>query len=87
MLGSTPVKCYPVIMTKLLKKAFERVSELPDDEQDAGASIILEEIEDKDRWRATFAKSQGALVRLANEARAEIARGDVLPVDPATKPQ
>ena len=33
-------------MTKLLKKALERVSVLPENEQDAIASIILEELED-----------------------------------------
>ncbi|MCH7942665.1 MAG: hypothetical protein IIB67_05465 [Proteobacteria bacterium] len=74
-------------MTKLLKQAFERVSALPDNEQDAIASIVLEEIEDEARWRASFAKSRDALARLAKEARAEIARGDVLPMDPATKPE
>ena len=74
-------------MTKLLKKAFERMAALPEDEQDAIASIVLEEIEDEVRWQASFAKSQHALARLAKQARAEIARGDVLPVDPATKPE
>ncbi len=63
-------------MTKLLKQAFERMAALPDDEQDAIAGIVLEEIEDEARWRASFAKSQDALARLAKEARAEIARGD-----------
>ena len=63
------------------------MSALPDDEQDAVASIILEEIEDEERWRATFAKSQDALARLAEHARAEIARGDVRPFDPVTKPE
>ena len=48
------------------------------DDLDAIASIILEEIEDDARWRAAFAKSQEALVRLADEARAEIAADDVL---------
>ena len=74
-------------MTKLLKKAFERVAALPEDEQDAIASIVLEEIEDEARWRASFAKSQGALAGLVKQAHAEIARDDVLPVDPATKPE
>ncbi len=63
-------------MTKLLKQAFERAAALPEDEQDAIAGIILEEIEDEARWRASFAKSQDALARLAKEARAEIARKD-----------
>ena len=63
-------------MTKLLKKALERVSALCDDEQDAVASIILEELKDEARWQEAFAKSQDALARLANEARAEIAQGE-----------
>ncbi len=71
-------------MTSMLKLPIDRVSALPDDEQDAIAGIILEEIEDETRWRATFAKSQEALARLADEARAEITTGDVLPFDPAS---
>ena len=74
-------------MTKLLKKALERASALPDDAQDAIASIILDEIEDEKRWSKSFANSQKALARLADQARAEIARGDVLPFDPASKPE
>ncbi len=74
-------------MTKLLKKALERASALPDDQQDAIASIILDEIEDEKRWRKSFAHSQKALARLADQARAEIARGEVLPFDPASKPE
>ena len=74
-------------MTKLLKKALERASALPDDAQDAIASIILDEIEDEKRWRKSFATSQKALARLADQARAEIARGEVLPFDPASKPE
>ncbi len=86
-MDSGPLGCYATVMTKLLKKALERVSTLPDDEQDAIASISLEEIEDEARWRASVARSQGALARLADQARAEIARGDVLPFDPASKPE
>ncbi len=74
-------------MTKLLKKAIERVSGLPDEEQDAIAGIILDELEDEARWRATFAASGDALARLAGEARKEIAEGGVEPFDPATKPE
>ncbi len=74
-------------MTKLLKKALERASALPDDAQDAIASIILDEIEDEKRWSKSFANSQKALARLADQARAEIARGEVLPFDPASKPE
>ncbi len=74
-------------MTRLLKKAMERVAVLAPKEQDAIAAIVLEEIEDDARWRASFARSQNALARLADQARSEIARGEVLPHDPATKPE
>ena len=86
-MDSARLCCYIQIMTKLLKKALERVSTLPDGEQDAVAGIILEELEDEARWRVAFAKSQDALARLAEEARDEIARGDVLPFDPSSKPE
>ncbi|NQU60311.1 MAG: hypothetical protein HQ512_04210 [Rhodospirillales bacterium] len=74
-------------MTKLLKKAIDRVSGLPDDEQDAIAGIILDELEDEVRWRGAFASSQDALARLAGEAKQEIVEGNVEPFDPATKPE
>ena len=72
-------------MTKLLEKALKRVTGLPDDEQDAIASIILLEIEDEARWGEAFARSPDVLSRLAEQARAEISQGDVLPIDPASK--
>ena len=60
---------------------------MPDEEPDAISSTILEEIEDEIRWREAFAKSQDVLSRLAEEARAEIARGDVVDFDPAFRPK
>jgi hypothetical protein len=62
-------------MTALLKKLIGRVSGLPDEEQDAIASVILEELEDEVRWRESFARSQDALSGLARKAREDIARG------------
>ena len=49
--------------------------------------MILAEIEDDARWRAAFAKSQVALARLADEARAEITAGEIRAYDPASKPE
>ncbi len=60
---------------------------MPDEEQNAVASTILEEIADEARWRAAFAGSQAALARLAEAARAEIVRGDVFDFDPASAPE
>ena len=74
-------------MTKLLKKAFERGSALPEEEQDAMAGMILDELEDEARWREAFVRSQGALSRLAGGAREEIDHGETHPFDPASKPE
>ena len=68
-------------MTKLLEKAFERVSTLPQDEQDAIASQILAELEDEAAWGKRFAKQGGKLRRLAKEALAEHHRGETRPLD------
>ena len=58
-----------------------------DDGQDAIAGIILDELDDEARWRASFAATQDTLARLAGDARKEIAEGNVEPFDPATKPE
>ena len=72
-------------MTKLLKSAIDSINSLPDEEQDAIAAIILEEIEDEVRWREAFARSQDALTRLASDARKEIAEGRANSYDPSSK--
>jgi hypothetical protein len=68
-------------MTKLLEKALEKVSTLPQDEQDAIASQILAELEDEAAWGTRFAKHGGNLRRLADEALAEYHRGETRPLD------
>lgn len=73
-------------MTRLLKKVMERIFALPEDEQDAIAGIILEELEDERRWQETFARTQVGLARLAKAAREEIEKDRVFPYDPASKP-
>ena len=69
-------------MTKALKKAFEAASRLPDADQDELAAAILEELEADERWEATFARSQDALERLAEEALEEYRAGRTEPRDP-----
>jgi len=49
------------IMAKLLEKALEKVSSLPQDEQDAIASQILAELEDEAAWETRFASQEGKL--------------------------
>lgn len=55
-------------MTKLLEKAFKKVSQLPGIEQNAFARWMLEEIEAEKKWDKTFAESEDILDKLADEA-------------------
>lgn len=68
-------------MTKLLEKALEKVSKLPQDEQDAIASQILAELVDEAQWAKQFAATKDKLRRRAEEALAEDRRGETLPLD------
>lgn len=62
-------------MTQLLERALEEVKKLSPDDQDAIASIILEEIQDEELWDETFAHSQDKLARMAAKAREDIRAG------------
>ena len=67
-------------MTALLEQALAEVRKLPPDQQDAIASLILEELEDEEKWSRAFAQSQDALARLADKVRAEKRAGKVKPM-------
>lgn len=67
-------------MTTLLEQAFAEIQKLPPDEQDAIATLILEEIADEERWSSAFATSQDALARLAEKARQDRRAGKVQPL-------
>jgi hypothetical protein len=69
-------------MTKLLQQAFEEAEKLPEDEQNAIAARLLEEIESEQRWDGAFAKSGDLLTRLAEEALAEHRAGLTQDLDP-----
>lgn len=71
-------------MTTLFEKAIAKASELPDNQQDALATLLLEEIEDEARWDAAFADSQDLLARMAAEAMEEHRAGQTLDLDPDT---
>jgi len=69
-------------MTALLKKAMNQINALPPEEQDAVASLILEEIKSEKRWDELFAASQEQLSRLAEQAITEYKAGKTTPLDP-----
>ena len=64
-------------MTQLLEQAIDAVRKLPTSEQDAIASLIMEELADERRWDEAFAGSQPQLACLAEKARADIRAGRV----------
>jgi len=69
-------------MTKLLEKAFSEASKLPQQEQDAFATWMLEELASERRWNELFAKSTHALEQLADEALTEFRAGRTQVLDP-----
>lgn len=68
-------------MTQLLEKAYSRVTKLPESEQDAIASMILDTLANEQQWTEQFANSQDALAKLALEALEEHKAGKTLPCD------
>jgi hypothetical protein len=67
-------------MTRLLKKAMSEVEKLPESEQDAVATLVLEELASEQRWTELFAKSQDKLAKLAKKALADHAAGRTKPL-------
>lgn len=69
-------------MTELLEQAIAKIKDLPDNEQDTIAAIILEELEDEKKWEQAFANSQDLLASLAAEAMQEYQGGKTQELDP-----
>jgi hypothetical protein len=68
-------------MTELLERAIAEIATLPQEQQDAMATWVLEELRDDRRWDEAFSRSASELAALAREARAEHRRGETLPLD------
>jgi hypothetical protein len=68
-------------MTKLLKKAFQEASKLPDIEQNSLAKWLMEELEAERKWDQAFAESEDALDQLADDALEAHKQGKTKPLD------
>ena len=68
-------------MTKLLKEVMAKLSKLSPARQDELAAWLLAEMEDGARWDKSFAESQDALAKLADEALEEFRRGETRPLE------
>ena len=71
-------------MTELLERAITRLKTLTASEQDAIASMILEELEEDLRWDEAFSRSPDTLAKLAATALAEYHAGKTQELDPET---
>jgi hypothetical protein len=69
-------------MTKLLQKAFDEASKLPEAEQDALGRVLLEELASERRWEQLFAGSHDLLAELADDALAEHRAGRTEKLNP-----
>jgi hypothetical protein len=68
-------------MNKLLERAVAELARLPDDKQEAVASLIMEELAAERGWDERFAKSEDRLAELARRAKAQHASGDTTPLE------
>lgn len=68
-------------MTRLLEQALQKVGALPEDEQNAIASEILESLADEEVWKSRFSATPERLRQLAKAARQEDERGETRPLD------
>jgi hypothetical protein len=68
-------------MTTVLENALAEVAKLPPEEQDALASLLLDEIKSEQRWTQTLSVSQDLLKSLAADALAEHRAGKTRPLD------
>ena len=64
-----------------LQKAFEEAAKLPDNEQEALAQWLLEELASERRWDELFARSSDTLATLAEKALAEHRAGRIQDLD------
>lgn len=71
-------------MTERLEQAIARLKALPTDKQDAIATLILDELEEEQRWDESFARSPDLLAQLAAEAMSEYRAGKTQELDPET---
>ena len=66
-------------MTQALSDAVASAAQLPEEEQNALAAILLEEMASEEHWNALFSDSQNLLERLASEAIQEKEQNTVQP--------
>ncbi|MGH9798949.1 MAG: hypothetical protein ACRD82_01155, partial [Blastocatellia bacterium] len=65
----------------LLERAVAEASQMPVEQQNFVAAMLLREMESEKRWTAAFAQSQDELGRMADEALMEFERGETVSLE------
>lgn len=65
-----------------MRRTIAKLQARPESEQNAIATMILEEIEDERRWDEAFSRSPDRLAKLAASAMAEYHAGETQELDP-----
>jgi hypothetical protein len=76
--------CKSLMSSPAITTIVKMVESLPDDLQEQVAEHIREyiaDLEDEQRWDASFKRSQENLVTAARKAKQEIAAGQAVPMD------
>ena len=71
-------------MTQALSDAMASAAKLPEEEQNALAAILLEEMASEERWSALFSDSPTMLERLASEALQDKEQNNLQPIEQLT---
>ena len=64
-------------MTQLLQQAIDEIRKRPDDEQDAIAAMILEQLADEAQWEQAFARTQARLAAWSEQVGEDVRAGRV----------
>jgi hypothetical protein len=69
-------------MTELLRQAIAQIEKLPPEQQDAIAARFLAELQDEQKWEASFTNTTDEQWdNMAAMVRQEISKGETIPLD------
>jgi len=68
-------------MTTLLETAFEKISALPEIEQNIYAKNLLDEIESEKKWDSSFSESEDFLSHMADNALEDFKSNNTTPLN------
>jgi hypothetical protein len=75
-------------MTELLRQAIAQIEKLPPEQQDAIAARFLAELQDEQKWEASFTNTTDEQWdNMAAMVRQEISKGETMSLDEVFPPQ